>query len=113
MGYSRSYISNISDNFGSLKQELLSNSNAYGTLAQKGYLYTSADLTFLDFMQAFTLANSQNMTVNSAGSLLDNISSYCSSLIPPPMTDKNYEFVVGGRIRQIWGNITIANAEAR
>jgi hypothetical protein len=80
-------------------------------LFNKGYLYTSADFTFLDLMQAFTLANSQNITVDGATSLLDNVSSYCSSLMPPPMTDTNYEFIVGGRMRQIWGNITIGNAE--
>ena len=109
--FSRSYVLNISSNFSEAKQELLNNLDAYRTLYGKGYLYTSADLTFLDFIQAFTLANSQNLSASGTSQVLSNVSSYCSSLMPPPMTDRNYEFVIGGRIRQIWGNITITNAE--
>jgi predicted S18 family serine protease len=112
IGFSTAYVSNISSNFSYVKQSLLDNLEAYKALFKKGYLYTSADFSFLDFIQAFTLANSKNLSVTRATSLLNNVSAYCSSLIPPPMTDANYEYVVGGKLRQSWGNITISNARA-
>jgi predicted S18 family serine protease len=109
--FTSSYIDNISGNLSSARQQLLNNLNGYRQIANKGYLYTSADFSFLDFLSAFTLANQNNFTVSSTTLVIQNISNYCSSLTPPPMTDKNYEYVIGGELRRLWGNITIANAK--
>jgi len=110
--YTRSYISNMSSNFSVAKQQLLENMNAYETLANRGYEYTAANFAFLDSIYAFTLSNSNNLDAENASTVLSGISSYCSSLIPPPLTDNNYEQVTGGKLRQLWGNITIGNAES-
>jgi predicted S18 family serine protease len=109
--FTSSYIENISSNFSSARQQLLNNLNEYRQIANKGYLYTGADFSFLDFLNAFTLSNKNNFNVNSTDLVLQNISDYCSSLMPPPMTDKNYEYVIGGELRKLWGNITITNAK--
>ncbi|MGA3020657.1 MAG: S16 family serine protease [Candidatus Micrarchaeales archaeon] len=109
--FTDSYIKNMSNNFSSARQQLLNNLNDYRQIVNKGYLYTGADFSFLDFLSAFTLSNKNNFDTGSAALVLKNISDYCSSLMPPPMTDKNYEYVIGGEVRRLWGNITITNAE--
>ncbi|MDE1855327.1 MAG: hypothetical protein KGH57_03365 [Candidatus Micrarchaeota archaeon] len=107
----RSTVASLPSGFSSVKQQFTTNLNNYGGLKTNGFLYTSADFTFLSFINAFALANYRNYTLANATNLLANISSYCSSLVPPPLTTQNYEFVIGGRIRQYWANITLANAE--
>lgn len=102
---------NISGNLGSSKQSLLNNLQQYNQIASKGYLYTAADLAFLDAISAYTLQNSQNLTLDSTQSLIDNASFYCSSIVPPQMTNTNYEYVAGGKLRQLWANITIQDAQ--
>ena len=104
-------IGNMSSSFSAQKQSLLNNLQQYGTIAGKGYLYTAADLAFLDSINAYTLENSQNLTLNSTQNLIDNASFYCSSLLPPQMTNTNYEYVAGGELRQLWANITIQSAQ--
>lgn len=104
-------ISSIGSNFSSAKQQLGANVGNYRQLASDGFLYTAADFSFLTYINAFTLANEQNYTSAGAASLLSNVSSFCSSLVPPPLTTQNYEFVIGGELRQYWANQTIANAE--
>lgn len=111
LNYSNNIISSIGSNFSGVKQSLLSNLEDYRMLAKKGYLYTAADLSFLDSRDAFTIAHAQNFSADSAAQLLDNISSYCSSLVPPSLTDQNYEYVLGGSFRQVLGNVTIAASE--
>jgi predicted S18 family serine protease len=109
--FTNSTIASIPNNFSFAKQQLEADLGNYRKLAGNGFLYTAADLSFLSFINAFALANSNNYTTTAAANLLSNVSDYCSSLIPPPMTTNNYEFVVGGRLRQYWANITLANAE--
>jgi predicted S18 family serine protease len=110
-GLAQGTILNISNNFSTAKQQLLSNLNEYERLVPKGYLYTAADFSFLDYLDSFTLANAGSFNNTGAASLLANVSSYCSSLVPPPLTDTNYEFVIGGRTRQYWANITLNDSE--
>lgn len=106
-----SEVNSLPSNFSSAKQQFAANLNNYKGLEADGFLYTSADFEFLNFINAFTLANYRNYTVANATNLLDNISSYCDSLVMPPLTTQNYEFAIGGRIRQYWANITLANAD--
>ena len=100
----------ISSNFSVARQQLLSNLDTYKQLVPEGYLYSAANLAFLDYINAFTLANADSYNASEASSLLENLSSYCSSLVPPPLTDSNYEFVIGGKLRQYWANITLDTA---
>ncbi len=79
----------------------------YSSIASKGYLYTGADLAFLEYPAAFTMANSRGLTLENARTELDSISSYCTSLTAPQITSQNYEYVIGGQLRQSWGELTI------
>ncbi|MCL4389496.1 hypothetical protein M1397_02700 [Candidatus Marsarchaeota archaeon] len=83
-------------------QEVLNQSMA---VAAKGYFYTGADFSFLDYINAFFFANS-GATVNQGLSVLQQINSTCSSLAPPPLTMQNYEWVTQGELRQAWGSFT-------
>ncbi len=94
------------------KEAMLAQLGNYTKIASKGYLYTGADLAFLEYTDAFTLANSANISKASTLSLLDNVSGYCSALAPPALTDTNYEYVIGGELRQEWGIINIEGAYA-
>lgn len=109
--FTRATIASLPSNFSSAMQQLSGNIDNYRKLANDGFLYTSADFSFLSFISAFTLANADNYTVSRAANLLSNVSGYCASLVPPPLTTSNYEFVTGGELRQYWANITIASAE--
>lgn len=104
-------ITALGNNFSAARQQLMGNINAYKRLAANGYLYTAANLAFLDFVPAFALSNYRNFTASSASSMLGSVSSYCSSLVPPPLTTANYEYVIGGELRQYWANITLASAQ--
>lgn len=107
LDFSRSYISNITGNFSSAKSQLLDNLAQYDALQGKGYLYTAADFAFLDFIKAFMLYNARNLDPVSVGSVVTDVSSYCYSLSPPPLTDTNYEYVIGGNLRSMWANSTL------
>jgi predicted S18 family serine protease len=93
----------IGSNYAPVKAELSANLQEYKELAQKGYLYSAADLSFLDYVRyPYVLDNSANATSTNAQEVIDNLSGFCRSLTPPTMTDKNYEYVVSGEIRQAW-----------
>ncbi|MDE1828319.1 MAG: hypothetical protein KGH65_04115, partial [Candidatus Micrarchaeota archaeon] len=65
-----------------------------------------ADLAFAKYSTAFLLANS-NLTQASAETVYNNVSSYCASLNAPLLTSANYEYVIGGQVRQTWASITL------
>ncbi|MDE1851867.1 MAG: hypothetical protein KGH69_04245 [Candidatus Micrarchaeota archaeon] len=110
------YPSNVSNAFisvkGDLQDQMLSQLGQYRAIADKGYLYTAADLAFLDYVKGFVFANSYNITGEKAIGIIGNVSAYCNSLIPPPLTAQNYEYVSGGELRQSWANITIQDTVA-
>jgi len=56
------------------------------------------------------LANINNTNESAAQNIISNVSTYCSSLVPPQMTNSNYEYVIGGELRQELGSITAGNA---
>ena len=93
---------------------VISKSNLSDALSQaelissKGYYYTGADLGFLDYTNAY-LMHSSNVTKPEALGKLYNTASYCGSLVPPPITQTNMEYVLGGELRQAWGNYTVDN----
>lgn len=83
----------------------------YKAIASKGYLYTPADLAFLDYINLFVFANAEHLSAANVSRTIENVSDYCSSVTPPPMTSTNYEYVIGGELRQSWANVTIVNTE--
>ncbi len=80
-------------------------------IAGKGYLYLGADLAFLDYINAFLFAHAGE-SVQSASSLLNSTTSYCNSLSAPNLTTTNYEYVLGGELRQQWGLYTLSSDAA-
>jgi predicted S18 family serine protease len=110
--FTNSTIAEISNKYLQAKSMFESMLGNYSEISSKGYLYPSADLSFLAFTQAFLLANANNINIASASSIIKNVSAYCSSLVPPQMTNTNYEYVIGGELRQSWGNITATAASA-
>lgn len=107
LNFTGGYIGNLSGNFGTAREQLLGNIYAYRALQGKGYPYTAADFAFLDFPKAFTLYNAGRFNRTDAAMVEANVSSYCSSLSAPPLTDTNYGYVIGGNIRRYWANITL------
>jgi len=103
-------IDGIPNNYSVIKSELTNAMQEYAAISKKGYLYTAADLAFLIYPQAFMLANANNANEGAATNLISNVSAYCSSLIPSQMTNSNYEYVIGGELRQELGTITAGNA---
>ena len=104
-------INNISGNYSAVKTDMLSLLNQYKEIGSKGYSYTAADLSFLEYIDAFVLSNSANLTLSKSYTISSHTYSYCSSLTPPVLTGSNYEFVLGGELRQSWALYTINQSE--
>ena len=75
-------------------------------LAAKGYAYASADVAFLDYINSYMFLH-YNATKQSGLQTLNSLNSYCSSLTPPQLTSTNYEYVIGGELRQAWAEYTL------
>ncbi|MDE1869987.1 MAG: hypothetical protein KGH71_03310 [Candidatus Micrarchaeota archaeon] len=99
-------ISQIRGNYSSLESSLRSSLLNFTQIANKGYLYTGADLSFLEFSNAYLFANS-NFTRSAGALIIKNVSGYCGSLVAPQMTAGNYEYVIGGELRQSWALQTL------
>ena len=104
-------INSIPNNFSAVKSSYLTALSNYESIANKGYLYTGADLAFLEYITAFTFANSNNYTLNNAQSLLNQVSSSCSSLVPPGISPQNYEYITSGEARQSWAEQNLLTAQ--
>ena len=100
-------INSIGSNFTSLKQQMLSVLGAYSSIGSKGYLYTASDLAFNEFIDAYTIANINNASLNNASATLTKVQDYCNSLSAPQLTNLNYEYVIGGEFRQALANQTL------
>ncbi len=74
--------------------------------ASKGYLYTGADFSFLDYVNAFYFS-SYPSSVPQSLALLESVNGTCGSLAPPQLTRGNYEYMINAELRQYWGNYTI------
>lgn len=105
----RNQISQIHGNYSLLKQSLRNSLSNFTQIINKGYLYTGADLSFLEFSNAYLFANS-NFTRIAGDEIIANVSSYCGSLSPPQLTTGNYEYVIGGELRQSWALQTLNNS---
>ncbi len=103
LGYTAGESNAIGATFPGVGSSFLGQIENYSAIEKKGYLYTAADLAFTIYPDAYLLANSDSYTPKAASSLIENISGYCRSLTPPQLTSANYEYVIGGELRQIWG----------
>ncbi len=108
-----SEISSISNNFSSIKPQLFNMLSTYKNISDKGYLYTGADMAFLEYINAYMFANSNNYTLGKAYSLLSNVNNYCNGLVAPQLTTQNYEYIISGEARQGWAiqNLKTAKTE--
>jgi predicted S18 family serine protease len=75
-------------------------------VVQGNYLYTGADLAFLNYVDVFYLSN-YNTSIGSGLQVLLGTHKYCAALVPPTMTNSNYEYLLGAELRQLWANYTI------
>ncbi len=107
----RGEISSLNSNpkFANISAQLGRVLNQSIALSKRGYVYTAANLAFLDYVNTFYF-NGYPSNRESALSLLYNIQGFCSSLIPPPLTTQNYNYVISAELRQLWGNYTINQA---
>jgi hypothetical protein len=92
--------------FNNISAQLYAVLNQGSAIAGKGYLYTGADIAYIDYVNAYYF-NGYSTNRNSALSLLYGTQSLCSSLTPPPLTSSNYNYVLNAELRQMWGNYTI------
>ncbi len=108
LNFTNASISNVSkySGFSAMAANLSRNSMAASELLSKGYYYASADTAFLDFINSFMFQN-PNLSISNGLNLLNSIGYYCNSISPPPLTRSNYNDVLNGELRQLWGNVTI------
>lgn len=108
-----SEINNMPSNFSALKTQFYSELATYKEIASKGYEYTAADSAFIEYINAYIYANSDNYTLPKAYTLYNTVLNYCNSLTPPNMTPQNYQYIISGQARQSWAqqNLITANAE--
>ena len=93
--------------FSNITQQLTAILNQSEVEAKKGYLYAGADQSFLDYITASYFSH-HTITKGGGISYLDNVSNACGALQPPQLTNTNYEYVIGGELRQAWANYTIS-----
>ncbi len=101
-----------STRYGALKHNMLNSINVYSQIARKGYLYAAADFAFLEYPYAYIVVNQNDLNAPALSAMINNTSAYCSSLTPPALTNANYEYVIGGVIRENFANTSIEEAKA-
>jgi predicted S18 family serine protease len=100
-------IANLSAaGFGTAASQLTNVTDQTIVLHNKGYLYIAADISFLNYLDAFYLS-SYNLSRSQAVASMQNIQSGCTSLTAPQLTTNNYEYIIGAELRQGWANYSI------
>ncbi len=112
LNYTTGELNNLTGNYSAFKSEALAELYNYSLLAKKGYLYAAANLAFTQYSNIFVLVNQKSLSQSGAGLLINSVNNFCSSVTPPLMTNTNYEYVVGGEMRQTWANITLNDSTA-
>ena len=94
-------------NFTGVAQQLSEQLNESETMASKGYLYLGADQAFLTYINAYYFAH--HLSTKPEGiDTINSIGNYCASVSPSNLNSNNYEYVLGGELRQLWGSYTIS-----
>jgi hypothetical protein len=88
--------------YSTVSSQLMMMLNQSKGMDAKGYYYASANFGFLTYLDSF-LFNSRSATVQSGLRTMQNTQAMCSMLTPPQITRQNYEYVIGGELRQSWG----------
>ncbi len=91
----------------SSSSQMLAQLNESRMISAKGYNYLGADFAFLDYLGAFLFSN-HAVTISQGYSMAAGTADYCSMLAAPQLTSSNYEYVLGGELRQQWGNLTVS-----
>jgi len=92
--------------FINISRQLSAVLNQSRAIASKGYIYTGADFAFLDYINAYYFSQHSTSIQKGIGTL-DSIRNSCYALSAPQLTSSNYEYVLGGELRQAWANFTI------
>ena len=100
---------NANPKFSNVSAQLYKVLNQSIAVSRHGYIYTGADFSFLDYVNAFFF-NGYPSNSTGALELLNGIQSSCSSLTPPALTESNYNYVLSAELRQYWGNYTVGQA---
>jgi predicted S18 family serine protease len=108
LNYTREQITNLSadQRFSGIAAQLGDVLNESKAIVQHNYLYAGADLAFLDYIDVFYFSN-HGTNISSGLQVLLNTQKYCSSLVQPPLTSSNYEYVLSAELRRSWANYTI------
>ncbi len=94
-------------NFTGVAQQLGEQLNESEAMAGKGYLYLGADQAFLTYINAYYFAH--HLSTKPVGmDTINSVGNYCSSISPAVLNGNNYEYVLGGELRQLWGSYTIS-----
>jgi uncharacterized protein len=99
-------ISDISQNYSPVKSSAVAQLGRYRRIAAKGYIYAAADMAFLDYVDTSLFYNYGDYNYRSAYLQIKGIEDSCNGASPPPMTSSNYEYLIGGELRNYWGSIT-------
>ena len=92
--------------FSGIASQMRSDLSQSTGLASKGYTYTSADVAFLDYINAYMFLH-HDATKQSGLQTLNSLNAQCGSLAAPQLTSANYEYVIGGELRQAWAEYTL------
>ena len=116
LNYTSLWVDSIPQSMSSARSIFLSDIANYSKIASKGYYYAAADYAFLQFANEFPIASQGNLTFAYAHNATYNTEAFCKNLTPPQLTYQNYEYVIGGELRQDWAlhqiNQTIAELNA-
>ena len=94
-------------NFTDVAQQLSEQLNESEAMTSKGYLYLGADQAFLTYINAYYFAH--HLSTKPEGiDTINSIGNYCASVSPSNLNSNNYEYVLGGELRQLWGSYTIS-----
>ncbi len=99
-------VLNSDPNFKGVAAQLSSVLNESKWAIQHNYLYVGSNIAFLDYIDAFYFSN-HDANISRGLQVLLSARKYCNELVPPTMTNGNYEYVLGAELRQLWANYTI------
>ena len=94
-------------NFTGIAQQLSEQLNESEAMSNKGYLYLGADQAFLTYINAYYFAH--HLSTKPEGiDTINSVGNYCASISPAGVNNNNYEYILGGELRQLWGSYTIS-----
>lgn len=109
-GFTRAAIENLSKEpgFYNISVQLSREVAESSSIISKGYIYVGSNFAFLTYLDTFYMLNhATNLTRGL--STLNGVQSYCSALTPGQLTNLNYEYLLGGELRQYWASYTLNN----